>query len=47
MGKFAIAGVDIAIMTLICVSLFRGPARLRNVQGRGRLPRSGLAHPVR
>ena len=24
-GKFAIAGVDIAIMTLICVSLLSGP----------------------
>jgi hypothetical protein len=25
MGKFAAAGFDIAIMTLICVTLFAGP----------------------
>ncbi len=46
-GKFAIAGVDIAIMTLICVSLFSGRPAFETAKAMVECPAPASLIPTR
>jgi hypothetical protein len=47
MGKFAIAGVDIAIMTLICFTLFSGRPAFETSRAMADCPAPAALTPLR